>query len=105
MPKLVSRFIVLTVDINNDTVLDAASMAEILKAARANPKNVRFADLAKLCDTYFGCPRQQGTSHRVYRTPWPGDPHVNIQRDNGMVKPYQVRQVLKAINKLEEARK
>ncbi len=75
--------------------------AAILKVLRDNPKNVRFADLARLCDTYFGEPRQKGTSHRVYRTPWPGDPRVNIQNDKGKAKPYQVRQVLKAIEKLE----
>ena len=73
----------------------------ILKAIRNNPKGVRFEDLAKVCDGYFGEPRQRGTSHRVYRTPWPGDPRVNIQNDKGMAKPYQVRQVLKAIEKLE----
>ena len=37
----------------------------------------------------------------MYRTPWPGDPRVNIQDDHGMAKPYQVRQVLRAIEKLE----
>jgi len=62
---------------------------------------VRFEDLAKVCDLYFGQPRQQGTSHRVYRMPWRGDPRVNIQNDNGKAKPYQVRQVLAAIEKLE----
>ena len=75
--------------------------AAILKALRDNPKNVRFADLARLCDAHFGEPRQKGTSHRVYRTPWPGDPRVNIQNDKGKAKPYQVRQVVKAIEKLE----
>jgi hypothetical protein len=25
-------------------------------------------------------PRQDGTSHKVYKTPWQGDPRVNIQR-------------------------
>lgn len=55
-----------------------------------------------MCDKYFGKPRQSGTtSHRVYRTPWRGDPRVNIQNDRGMAKAYQVRQVIKAIEKLE----
>lgn len=48
-------------------------------------------------------PRQSGTSHAVFKTPWPGDPRVNIQRSRGgEAKPYQVRQVLKAIDKLKE---
>ena len=79
-----------------------ASTAEILKALRNNPKGIRFADLVKVCDAYFGKPRQKGTSHRIYRTPWPGDPRVNIQNNKGMAKPYQVRQVVKAIEKLED---
>jgi hypothetical protein len=37
----------------------------------------------------------------VYKTPWQGDPRVNIQNDNGMAKAYQVKQVLKAIERLE----
>ena len=75
--------------------------AAVLGTLRNNPKGVRFADLARICDRYFGPPRQSGTSHRVYRTPWPGDPRVNIQNDKGKAKPYQVRQVIKAIEKLE----
>ena len=75
--------------------------AEILKTLRNNPKGVRFAELARICAHYFGQPRQRGTSHLVFRTPWPGDPRVNIQNDKGKAKPYQVRQVIKAIAKLE----
>ena len=73
----------------------------VLDSLRANPKGVRFADLARVCDRYFGEPRRKGTSHRVYRTPWLGDPRVNIQNAKGMAKPYQVRQVIKAIERLE----
>ena len=80
------------------------STAGILKALSNNPKGIRFADLVKVCDAYFGDPRQKSTSHRVYRTPWPGDPRVNIQNVKGMAKPYQVRQVIKAIEKLEGMR-
>ena len=74
----------------------------VLKALRNNPKGVRFAELARICDRLFGPPRQSGTSHRVYRTPWPGDPRVNIQNDKGKAKPYQVRQVIRAIEKLRD---
>ena len=74
---------------------------EILHRLRSNPKGVRFADLAGICDRFFGEPRQQGSSHRVYRMPWPGDPRVNIQNNRGMAKPYQVRQVIRAIERLE----
>jgi len=74
---------------------------KLVAQMRAAPSGVRFIDLAKVCDHFFGEPRQQGTSHRVYRMPWAGDPRVNIQDDHGKAKPYQVRQVLAAIEKLE----
>jgi len=45
--------------------------------------------------------RQTGGSHRVYKTPWQSDPCVNIQNNKGMAKAYQVKQVLKAIERLE----
>lgn len=76
-------------------------LEKLLGQMRSSPNGVRFDDLAKVCEHYFGPPRQQGTSHRVYRMPWQGDPRVNIQNDRGKAKPYQVRQVLTAIEKLE----
>ena len=62
---------------------------------------MRYADLQAVCGHYFGKPRQQGTSHAVYKMPWPGDPRVNIQEGKGgKAKPYQVKQVLAAIARL-----
>ncbi|MBN1505789.1 MAG: hypothetical protein JW955_03030 [Sedimentisphaerales bacterium] len=55
-----------------------ASIDDILAQMRGNPKGVRYADVCRVCDYYFGTARQQGTSHRIYRTPWPGDPRVEI---------------------------
>jgi hypothetical protein len=78
-----------------------ASIGDIVAKMKQNPKGMRFNDLAKVCDHYFGKPRSRGTSHRVYRTPWQGDPRVNIQNAKGKAKPYQVRQVLWAIERLE----
>ena len=66
-----------------------------------NPKGFRFSELKKVCEYYFGKPRQSGGSHCIFKTPWPGDPRVNIQNDKGKAKPYQVRQVLSAIKMLE----
>ncbi len=65
-----------------------------------NPTGVRFTELKKICEYYFGKPRQSGSSHCVFKTPWSGDPRVNIQNNKGKAKPYQVRQVLHAIQKL-----
>ncbi len=44
-----------------------ASIEKILTAMRANPKNVRYADLHKVCEHYFGSPRTTGGSHAVNR--------------------------------------
>lgn len=78
-----------------------AKVEEIVAKMRRNPKGVRYRDLCKVCDFYFGEARQEGSSHRIYRMPWPGDPRVNIQNAGRMAKAYQVRQVLKAIDRLE----
>ncbi|MDF1795208.1 MAG: hypothetical protein P1U63_01595 [Coxiellaceae bacterium] len=79
-------------------------LVSILEKMRGNPKGVRFSDLVKVCNYYFGIPRQQGSSHVVYKTPWPGDPRVNIQNSKGKAKAYQVKQVLAAIDKLMGAK-
>jgi hypothetical protein len=75
---------------------------DILASMRRNPKGIAYNDLCKVCDHFFGQARQSGSSHRIYKTPWIGDPRVNIQNDKRMAKVYQVRQVLKAIERLEE---
>lgn len=77
-----------------------ASVADIVAQMRREPANVRYTDLYRVCKAYFGEPRQNGTSHAVFKTPWPGDPRVNIQEHKGKAKEYQVRQVLKAIDKV-----
>ena len=79
-----------------------ASIQKILEQMRQEPANVGFADLKKVCERYFGKPRKTGTSHAIFKTPWPGDPRVNIQDSRGKAKAYQVRQVLLAIDKLKE---
>ena len=61
------------------------NLEKILRQMREAPQNVRYADV-----------------HCVFKTPWPGDPRVNVQNKNGYAKPYQVRQVLAAIAKLQE---
>ena len=78
------------------------SIEDIRTRMAGSPGNVRFAELCRVCEHYFGQPRQCGGSHRVYKTPWPGDPRVNIQNDGGKAKAYQVRQVLRAIEKVEK---
>ncbi len=74
---------------------------KIILQMKQNPKEVRFADLCKVCDHFFGEPRKSAGSHRVYKTPWQGDPRINIQNHKGKAKAYQVKQVLLALEKLE----
>jgi len=76
------------------------SIGDVIKQLERSPNNVRFADLCKICDYYFGEARQKSSSHCVYKTPWKGDPRVNIQEENGKGKAYQVRQVIKALKRL-----
>lgn len=87
-----------------DTISSMASIPKILDQMRREPANIRFGDLKKVCEEYFGKPRQSGTSHAIFKTPWVGDPRINIQDDKGKAKVYQVRQVLLAIDKLEGIR-
>ncbi len=68
-----------------------SSAKKILDQMRKEPTNVRFAQLRKVCELFFGEPRQNGTSHLIFKMPWPGDPRVNIQEAGGKAKPYQVR--------------
>jgi hypothetical protein len=66
----------------------------------ANPKNVKFVDLLQICIKHFGNPRISG-SHHIFKTPWQGDPRINVQKDGNMAKEYQVKAVVTAIKKLE----
>jgi len=77
-----------------------ANVEKILESMRREPANVRFLDLKKVCQDCFGKARHEGSSHAIFKTPWSGDPRVNIQNDKGKAKPYQVRQVLLAVDKL-----
>ncbi|HKT27957.1 hypothetical protein [Dyella sp.] len=74
----------------------------LMEDMKRQPANVRFSDLQKICAHFFGKPRQHGTSHAVYKTPWAGDPRINIQNAGGKAKAYQVKQVLLAIGKLRD---
>lgn len=79
-----------------------AKVDDIVERMVRNPADMRFAEVAKVCEHYFGKPRHKSTSHHVYRTPWPGDPRVNIQQGKGgKAKAYQVKQVLMAIRNLK----
>ena len=67
-------------------------------------KNIMFKELIKLCMKYFEGPRIKG-SHHTFKTPWKGDPWINLQKSRGNnkeAKRYQVKQVLQALYKFKE---
>jgi hypothetical protein len=71
-----------------------------LAAMRDNPASVSFSGALKVAEHYFGEPRKSG-SHYVFKMPWAGDPRINLQQaKGGGAKPYQVRQLLAAIDRL-----
>jgi hypothetical protein len=77
----------------------AAALDKLLKEMRQSPKGVRFADAVKAAELLFGEGRVSG-SHHIFKTPWPGDPRVNLQDDgSGKAKVYQVRQLLQAADR------
>jgi hypothetical protein len=91
----------LDININIDTIKNMAGIEDILVPMKNSPANVRFADLSKICNHYFGTARHKDGSHHVYKIPWKGNPRINIQNHKGKAKAYQVKLVLLAIEKLE----
>lgn len=67
---------------------------------------VKFERLALICGRYFKGRNGKG-SHLFFKTPWAGDPRINLQpsKSSGEAKQYQVRQVLAALRKLQEIQK
>ena len=80
-----------------------SDLEKILAKMSQQPAGVRFTELFRVCEYYFGPARQRGSSHAIFKTPWLGDPRINIQNDKGKAKAYQVKQVQEAIMKLKEA--
>ena len=73
----------------------------VIRALRNNPAGV-LPGVSQVLRLFLWGASSAGSSHRVYRTPWHGDPRVNIQSDRGMAKAYQVRQVIRALEKLRD---
>jgi hypothetical protein len=54
------------------------SVDKIIVQMKNNQQNIRYDDLCRVCEYFFGRPRNNGTSHTIYKTPWVGDPRVNV---------------------------
>lgn len=79
------------------------SIDEALKELESET-NIKFKDLLKICENFFEGPKISG-SHHIFKTPWKGQPWVNIQKDGNKAKKYQVKQVRDALIKLKEMQK
>lgn len=75
-----------------------------IEKLEAEKNNTKFSYLLRVCHEYFGKPRIKG-SHHIFRTPWQGDPRINIQMHKGKAKPYQVEQIISALIKLKAEQK
>lgn len=76
---------------------------KLIKAICRNPKDVRFDDACKVAEWLgFTAKERGGTSHCVYARP--GEPELlNFQeRSNGLIKPYQAKQLVGMIEKYED---
>ena len=80
------------------------TIADLIEKLDKEKGNTRFSHLVRICREHFGEPRIKG-SHHIFKTPWPGDPRLNLQEDKGKAKPYQVDQVIDALTKLQDLRK
>jgi hypothetical protein len=80
-----------------------ARCEKLLTKAKNSPGNLRFEELCSLAKCY-GWEKVGGSgSHRVYMNPSFGDTVgslMNFQSVKGKAKPYQVRQLLEAIDEL-----
>ncbi len=76
---------------------------KLLQKARRSPQNLRFDELCRLAECYGWVLIRQSGSHRLYENVRlaPEDRRMmNFQSDNGKAKPYQVKQLLTAIENL-----
>ena len=69
----------MTQGITIDTIAGSMSVQDAIRSLRSNPRGIRFSELVTICDLFFGTPRQRG-----------------------MAKAYQVRQVIRALEMLED---
>jgi hypothetical protein len=80
-----------------------AKCSKLYESAQDSANNFRFSDLCKLAECYdFKFIRQQGSHHLFVHPTLPKElgGHQNFQNRNGKAVPYQVKQLLKAIDNL-----
>lgn len=79
--------------------------SKLLDKATNSPKNLRFEDLCALAECYGWVFQRQCGSHHIYMHPGPGNRTcymMNFQSRHGRAKPTQVKQLLEAIEALND---
>ena len=71
---------------------------EIYEELERTPKNIRFDELCKAAEVFGFVFRGGKGSHRIYAKEGVRE-MLNLQNVKGKAKPYQVKQVLKVIEK------
>jgi predicted RNA binding protein YcfA (HicA-like mRNA interferase family) len=79
------------------------SRAELLSEARANPAGLRFSQAGALAEAFgWALARSVSGSHRVYKRRGTMALVVLQEGADGKAKAYQVRQIIRLIDKLGE---
>jgi predicted RNA binding protein YcfA (HicA-like mRNA interferase family) len=77
--------------------------ADLLCEARANPAGLRFPQACALAEAFgWTVARSAGGSHRIYKRPGTMTLVVLQEGADGKAKAYQVRQIIRLIDKLGE---
>lgn len=79
----------------------ARSIEELLAKLETEPQSISFVELRRICEHFFGQPRQRGGSHLIFKTGLREPALVNIQPQGKMAKAYQCRQVAAAVRARE----
>ena len=76
---------------------------KLLEKAKNSPNNFSFAEICQLAECYGFIFQRQSASHIIYEHPTlkiEQNRLLNFQNFKGQAKPYQVKQLLKAISYL-----
>lgn len=79
--------------------------AKLLEKAKNSPNNFSFTEICQLAECYGYLFQRQSASHIIYEHPALSIEQnrlLNFQNFKGKAKPYQVRQILKAISFLND---
>ena len=77
-----------------------SKIEKLIETARVSPGSLRFRELCALC-RHFGMKlRKTKGSHRVYKREDPPRFTLSVQDNDGLAKPYQVKQLLDKVREL-----